>query len=116
MPCAGQLVDFGSSAVKSNKQRGESSFCCNCQAELALFTIDDTPACGPTGPQARMTHNFSQEASFPVKIQQLNVEIEDIDTDFLLCGYSDYVMVTITQTASFGTIFQTKYVPLHLLW
>ena len=55
-----------------------------------------------------MTHNVSQEASFPVRIQQLNVEIEDVDTDFLLCGYSDYVMVTVTQTESFGTIFQTR--------
>lgn len=61
-----------------------------------------------------MTHN-NQEASFPVRIQQLNVEIGDIDTDILLCGYSDYVMVTVTQTESFGTIFQTRYVHLHIL-
>ena len=61
-----------------------------------------------------MTHNDRQEASFPVRIQQLNIEIEDIDTDILLCGYSDYVMVTVTQTESFGTIFQTRYVRLNL--
>lgn len=62
-----------------------------------------------------MTHHVSQEASFPVRIQQLSVEIEDIDTDILLCGYSDYVLVTVTQTESFGTIFQTRYISRDLL-
>ena len=62
-----------------------------------------------------MTHHVSEETSFPVKIQQLSVEIEDVDTDVLLCGYSDYVLVTVTQTDSFGTIFQCRYICRHLL-
>lgn len=46
---------------------------------------------------------------FPVKTQQLCCEIDDIDTDILLCAYSDYVMVTVTQIESLGTIFQSRY-------
>ena len=55
-----------------------------------------------------MTHNGNIQESFPLRTQQLNIEIEDVDTDVFLCAYSDYVMVTVTQTESFGTVFQSK--------
>lgn len=55
-----------------------------------------------------MTQNYSQGGSFPVRSHQLNVEIDDIDTDILLCAYSDYVMVAVTQTAGLGTVYQTR--------
>lgn len=55
-----------------------------------------------------MTQNFSQGGAFPVRSKQLNIEIEDIDTDILLCAYSDYVMVAVTHTESLGTIYQSR--------
>lgn len=84
-------------------------------SEVAPLTSDHTPSWLDRPTANPMTHHVSEEASFPVKIQQLNVEIEDTDTDVMLCGYSDYVLVTVTQTDSFGTIFQCRYIRLHLL-
>lgn len=55
-----------------------------------------------------MTQISGQGGSFPLRSQQLAVEIEDIDTDILLCGYSDFVMVAVTQTESLGTIYQAR--------
>ena len=55
-----------------------------------------------------MTHSANQQDSFPLRTQQLNSEIDDIDTDIVLCAYSDYVLVTVTQTETFGTVFQSK--------
>ena len=46
--------------------------------------------------------------TFPVKTQHFGSEIDDSFTDFLLCAYADYIMITVTQTESMGTIFQCK--------
>lgn len=55
-----------------------------------------------------MTHSANGDADFPVRSQQFSCDIEDSFTDFLLCAYADCVMITVTQTESLGTIFQSR--------
>ncbi len=55
-----------------------------------------------------MTHNSTGHTAFPVRTQQFTCDIDDSFTDFLLCAYADCVMVTVTQTETLGTIFQSR--------
>ncbi|KAL0034740.1 hypothetical protein WJX77_005018 [Trebouxia sp. C0004] len=55
-----------------------------------------------------MTHNSTSHTAFPLRTQQFTCDIDDSFTDFLLCAYADCVMVTVTQTETLGTIFQSR--------
>lgn len=56
-----------------------------------------------------MTFDRVAEVPFPVSTKQFSHDIEDKHTDFLLCGYVDHLMITVTQTDSLGTILQSRY-------
>ena len=55
-----------------------------------------------------MTQNQTAIDAFPLRTKQFSQDIQDNHTDFLLCAYSDYIMVTVTQTESLGTIMQSR--------
>lgn len=58
--------------------------------------------------QACMTHNAPANDAFPVRTRQFSQDIQDNHTDFLLCAYSDHMMIMVTQTESLGTIMQAR--------
>lgn len=55
-----------------------------------------------------MTHNSTVNTAFPLRTQHFTCDVDDSFTDFLLCAYTDFVMITVTQTESLGTIFQSR--------
>lgn len=55
-----------------------------------------------------MTHSLNGSTAFPVRTDHFCCDSDDISTDYLLCAYADCVMVTVTQTESFGTVFQSR--------
>ena len=55
-----------------------------------------------------MTHNQAAVDAFPLSTKQFSQDVQDNHTDFLLCAYSDHIMITVTQTESFGTIMQSR--------
>ena len=62
-----------------------------------------------------MTHSLNGSTAFPVRTDHFCCDSDDISTDYLLCAYADCVMVTVTQTESFGTVFQSRCMPESML-
>ena len=62
-----------------------------------------------------MTQNLNGNTAFPVRTEHFCCNSDGSSTDYLLCAYADCIMITVTQTESLGTVFQSRCMPESML-